>query len=67
MRVDGRTDMTKVIVAFRKFANAAKNCTFKAPLLINFIGSVAAIAVVVILRQVQGIQISSERWNEETI
>ena len=24
----GRTDMTKLIVAFRKFANAPKNCPF---------------------------------------
>ena len=26
--VDGRTDMTKLIVAFRHFANAPKNSTF---------------------------------------
>jgi hypothetical protein len=25
MRTDGRTDMTKLIVAFRNFANAPKN------------------------------------------
>jgi hypothetical protein len=25
MRMDGRTDMTKLLVAFRNFANAAKN------------------------------------------
>ena len=26
-RTDGRTDMTKLIVAFRKFASASKNVT----------------------------------------
>jgi hypothetical protein len=25
---DGRTDMTKLLVAFRNFANAPKNCLF---------------------------------------
>jgi len=27
-RVDGRTDMTKLLFAFRSFANAPKNSTF---------------------------------------
>jgi len=28
MQTDRQTDMTKLIIAFRKFANAPKNCTF---------------------------------------
>jgi hypothetical protein len=27
--MDGRTDMTKLIVAFRNFANAPKNCSLE--------------------------------------
>ena len=27
MRTDGRTDVTKLIVALRKFANVPKNCS----------------------------------------
>ena len=34
MRTDGRTDMTKLIVAFRNFANAHKNKTYRAGLLL---------------------------------
>jgi len=28
MRKDGQTDMTTLIVVFRNFANASKNCTY---------------------------------------
>jgi hypothetical protein len=53
MRTDRRTDMTKLIGDLRKFANAPKTALFRLlPWPINFIGSVSAIAVVVILQQV---------------
>jgi hypothetical protein len=31
MRVDGRTDMTKLIVAFRRFANSPKKVEITTP------------------------------------
>jgi len=48
MRIDRQTDMTKLIVAFRNFANAPKNAQVSLGLRLNYVHEEVLILIILV-------------------